>query len=159
MAGLLAGAVFMAGCSDSQQSRHAASEGEQEHYHYHEAPHGGTAVVLGKEDFHIEFVRDAAVGKMQAYILDGHMHEFVRIPLASFEVAAKLPDREETLNFKAVSKRETGETVGNTALFEAEAEWLKTIEEFDGVVKQIEIRGKQYQTVLFHFPDGNENQK
>lgn len=127
------------------------------HDHTHEPPHGGTVVALGGEEFHLEFVLDAGTNRIQAFVLDGHMHEFVRIPAPEFEVLAKLPGTNATLTFKAVTKSETGETVGNTALFEATADWLRTNRTFDAELKDLVIGGKQYTSVPFHFPNGNEN--
>lgn len=123
--------------------------------HHHDPPHGGTGVVLGDEDFHLEFVLDAAAGKMQAYILSAHMDNFVRISTESFALTVKLPDREETLLFKPVANSTTGETAGDTSMFEAQADWLKTQKTFDAVLKEISIKGKPYQNVAFNFPKGN----
>jgi hypothetical protein len=152
---LLIPACREGGPSHSHTHSHAHDHGGAGHHHFHEPLHGGTAVVLGNEDFHIEFVRDAEEGRMQAYIMDAHMESYVRVPLESFEVEARLPEGPQTLTFKAVAKSATGETVGNTALFEAEADWLKTHGDFDAVLKGISIRGKQYEAVSFHFPAGN----
>jgi hypothetical protein len=123
--------------------------------HHHEPPHGGTGVALGDEDSHLEFVLDAAAGRMQAYVLSPHMESFVRISADSFAVTAKLPDREETLTFKPVANSATGETVGDTSMFEAHADWLKTNKTFDAVLKEITIKGKTYRNVAFNFPNRN----
>ena len=87
----------------------------------------GTPVVLGNEEYHVEFVLDVPSGKLQAYILDGELENFIRIQQPSFQVAAKLPDRQELLAFAAVANRATGETTGDTSLFEARADWLKSM--------------------------------
>ena len=50
------------------------------HKHEHRAPHGGTAIVLGKEAFHLELVRTAEAGRLTCYGLDGHMESFIGIP-------------------------------------------------------------------------------
>ena len=123
--------------------------------HRHEPPHGGTGVVLGNEEHHLEFVLDAAAGKMQAYVLSAHMENFVRISAESLAVTVKLPDREETLSFKPVANSTTGETVGDTSMFDAHADWLKTQKTFDAVLKEITIKGKTYGNVAFNFPKGN----
>ena len=123
--------------------------------HHHEPPHGRTGVVLGDEDSHLEFVLDAAAGRMQAYVLSAHMESFVRISADWFAVTAKLPDREETLTFKPVANNATGETVGDTSMFEVQANWFKTNKTFDAVLKEITIKGKTYRNVAFNFPKGN----
>lgn len=125
--------------------------------HEHTPPHGGTAVVLGKEAFHLELVRDAATGTLQAYILDGEMENFVRIALPSLDVAATTPDGENrSLVLTAIANPATGETIGDSALFVAQAEWLKSIPTFDAVLKTISVRGTTFSDVKFSFPNGNE---
>ena len=142
--------LALAGCDSNRDAAAGSSAG-----HHHEPPHGGTGVVLGTEEYHLEFVLDAAAGKMQAYVLSAHMENFVRISMESLTVTVKLPDREETLTFKPVANSTTGETVGDTSMFEAQADWLKTQKTFDAVLKEISIKGKTYQNVAFNFPKGN----
>jgi hypothetical protein len=124
--------------------------------HEHKPPHGGTPVVLGHEEYHVELVLEAATGTMQAYVMNGELEEFVRVSAPSFEVAAKRPGGEETLVFKAVPSRATGETVGDTSFFTAQAEWLKTAKTFDAVLKELKVQGSVYQNVAFNFPKGND---
>lgn len=150
---LLAGLILWAGCADSSVGPAGPGAG---HGHTHEPPHGGTAVVLGPEEYHIEFVLDADQGKMLAYILDGHMEDFVRIEAKQFEVEARAAGAVELLTFHAQARRETGETAGDTSQFEARADWLRGAKTFDALLKEISIRGKQYRAVSFDFPKGNE---
>ena len=146
------GALLLIGCG--AERKQGAASGES--VHRHEPPHGGTGVVLGEEEYHLEFVLDAATGRMQAYILDAHMENFVRIPAEAFHVTAKLPDREEVLTFKAVASGATGETVGSTSLFETQADWLKAARSFDAVLNELTIKARKYERVAFNYPDGNE---
>jgi hypothetical protein len=60
------------------------------------------------------------------------------------------------LTLKAVANNATGETVGDTALFEAQADWLKTTPAFNAVIKELAVRGNKYQSIVFSFPKGNE---
>jgi hypothetical protein len=53
-----------------------------------------------------------------------------------------------------MSNPATGETVGNTSCFEAQADWLKTDGDFDVVVMRFDIGGKSYSGIAFHFPTG-----
>ncbi len=123
--------------------------------HVHVAPHGGTLVELGEHAFNLEFVRDASAGKLTAYLLDGHAENFVRIYAASFEVAVKgTPPR--TLTFKSVANPATGETVGDSSQFEAQADWLKNTATFTAMLTSLEIRGTTFSSVAFNFPKGNE---
>jgi hypothetical protein len=149
---LLSALIALATACDSRPDAAADGEGSR---HHHEPPHGGTAVVLGDEEYHLEFVLDAATGRMQVYLLSAHMENFVRISAESFAVTARLGEREATLIFKAVANNATGETVGDTSLFEAQADWLSTNKSFDAVLKEITIKGKRYENVAFNFPNGN----
>lgn len=126
------------------------------HHHHHEAPHGGTAVALDHEIANVEFVLDAAAGKLTAYILGAHLDGFVRLPVESFEVAAVVAGQPQPLLFKAVGNTATGEKPGDTSQFEAAADWLKTTPAFDAVLPEITVRGTAFKDVRFNFPKGNE---
>jgi hypothetical protein len=126
------------------------------HKHEHKPPHHGTPVVLGTEQYHVELVLDQPAGRLQAYILDGELENFVRVPAESFEIAAFLNGKEQVLTFKAVANNATGETVGDTALFEARADWLTTNTTFDGVLRKLAVRGTAFEHVTFNFPKGND---
>jgi hypothetical protein len=123
------------------------------HHHHHEAPHGGTVVALDHEIINVEFVLDAAAGKLTAYMLGGHLDGFVRLGVESFEVAAEVNGQPQPLLFKAVANAATGEKVGNTSQFEAQADWLKTAKAFKGTIRKLDVRGKTFQGVAFDFPE------
>ncbi len=126
------------------------------HAHVHHPPHGGTPVVLGDEAYHIELVRDPVAGKLDAYVLDGEMEEFVRIAQPSIECAVTVGNEQHALVLKAVADRASGETVGDTSYFEAEESWLKTTSVFDGVFKKLQVKGTNFSNVTFNFPKGND---
>lgn len=140
------------GCKPSSpSSSHSHGHGG----HHHEPPHGGTAIDLGNEDAHLEFVLDAAAGKLTCYVLKPHMSGFQRITQESIELAATVGGKPETLTLKAVANAGTGEKAGDTSQFEAQADWLKTAKSFDAVVKSIAVRGKDYTALKFNFPKGS----
>ena len=145
-------AALMAGCGKKESEAPPAAA----HKHEHKPPHGGTPVVLGKEEFHLELVLDPASGVLQAFVFDGELENFVRIDAASFEIVAKPAGKEETLVFKPVANGATGEKAGDTALFEARADWLKTTAAFDAVLRELTVRSHKYQGVAFNFPKGND---
>jgi hypothetical protein len=118
-------------------------------------PHGGTPVVLG-ENYKMELVLDAPAGRLEAYILDDDFENFVRTTMDSFEMTARLPGREETLMFKAVANHATGESIGDTSLFEAQADWLRTDTNFNAILKQVTVRGTTFSNIAFNFPKGND---
>ena len=124
--------------------------------HEHHPPHGGTPVVLGDEAYHLELVLDSASGTLQVYVLDGEMENFVRCAEPALEVGVMEGGEPKTLTLSAVANPATGETVGDTALFEAHAGWLKTAKDFDGTLKKIAIRGTTFTDVKFNFPKGND---
>lgn len=113
-------------------------------------------MVLGREQFHLEFVLEATNGLMRVYVLDGHMENFVRLTNMTIEVSARVDGRSEVLSLNAVATPASGETVGDTALFEARAEWLKKTTNFDGAIKALTVRGARFENVTFNFPKGNE---
>jgi|SRR5580698_4085575 hypothetical protein len=141
---LLAAALVLGGCAKKEVVA----------MHKDQPPHGGTPVALG-DTYHLEFVLDADSGTLSAYLLDDEMEGFVRSGMTSFEVAAKAGGAEQVLEFKPVANPATGETVGDTALFMAQAGWLKTAKTFDAVIKSVTIDGTTFTHVGFNFPKGN----
>jgi hypothetical protein len=131
-------------------SKHA----ETIHTHVDQPPHGGTPVSIGDE--HLEFVRDSGAGRLDAYVLDDEMEEFVRIAMPSFEVVATVGGEKRPLVFAAVPNPATGETVGDTSCFSAQADWLRTTPQFDAVLTRLELKGETYTNVTFNFPKGND---
>lgn len=131
-----------------------SSEGHSHSGHHHEPPHGGTAIDLGDEEAHLEFVLDAATGKLTCYVLKGHMAGFQRITQESLELVATVGGKVEALTLKAVANAATGEKAGDTSQFEAQADWLKTAKTFDAELKSVNVRGKDYTRLKFNFPKG-----
>jgi hypothetical protein len=146
---MFAATIALAGCSKAP----TAASG-QTHLHVDHPPHGGTAVALG-EDYNFELVLDPGTGTLQAYVLDGEMEDFIRSGVPSIEIDANLDGVHRTVVLIAVANTATGETVGNTSLFEGRAEWLKSARGFDGVIGSITIRGTTFTDVKFNFPRGN----
>jgi hypothetical protein len=144
-------AMSLGACRKSNGHGHAS--------HHHEPPHGGTVIEFGDEEAFFEFVHDAGAGRLQCYVLAPHMDGFIRLAATSFELTATVDGRAEVLVFKAVANAATGETVGDTAQFEAQADWLKTAKRFDAVLKDVSIRGRNHQAVPFRFPEGNYPRK
>jgi hypothetical protein len=144
-------ATFAAGCFKAPSSSVPAAPAK----HHHNPPHHGTPIALGAEDFHVELVLDPSTGTLQAFVLDDEMEEFVRSSAPTITIATTRGDPREVV-LSAVPNTETGETIGDTALFEGRADWLRNTAEFDGVLKSITIRGTTYTDVKFSFPKGND---
>ena len=117
--------------------------------HVHVAPHGGTLVEIGEHAYNLELLRDAAGGKLTAWVLDSHAENFVRIKAASVDLVATIGAAPRPLSLKAVANAATGETVGDTAQFEAPADWLKGTAGFGGVITTLEIRGTKFEKIGF----------
>lgn len=150
---LLASSVLFTACNRKAE---AISASVQPAKHEHHPPHGGTPVVLGDEVYHLELVLDADAGKLQAFVLDGELENFIRSSAPSFEVVATVNGEPRTLLFMPVANPATGETVGDTSLFEAQADWLKTTRDFDAVLKTLDVRGTVFADVKFNYPKGND---
>jgi len=144
---------FCCGCSKTESP---AGAKEAVHRHEHKPPHGGAPVELGAEEYHVEFVRDEAAGKLQAFVMDGELENFVRIPDESLEVTAQISGHPEKLVLLPVANHATGEKVGDTSLFEAQADWLKTTATFDAVLSRVTVRNQVYTNISFSFPKGSD---
>lgn len=153
---LLAATVLLALSACSKSEAPAATSATAPAKHEHKPPHGGTPVVLGNEAYHLELVRDADTGKLSAYVLDGEMENFIRATMPSIAIVADVAGAKKTLTLAAIANSATGETVGNTSLFEVQADWLKTTATFDATLTKIEIRGNAFTAVPFNFPKGND---
>lgn len=151
---LLAVGFFFCGCSKSNDS--TGPQTQVVHKHEHHPPHGGTPVVLGHEEYHVELVLDRTTGNLQAYVLDGEMENFIRVPDQSIEIDADISGRQEKLKLQPVPNSATGETVGDTSMFQTQADWLKTTPTFDADLKNIVVRDSTYSNVKFNFPKGND---
>ena len=139
-------ALLAASCGDSHEHADEKAGGG----HAHTAPHGGTLVPLGQHEFNLELVLDTG-GTLDAYVLDAHAEKFVRIAMPSFEIIAKAANIAETLKFTPVANPATGETTSDTSQFQAKSDTLKTVREFEGVLKEINIRGISFTFVAFKF--------
>ena len=145
VAPVLAAVVLLMFSSCSRRESTSSAGG-----HSHQAPHGGTLVEVGQHAYNIELVRDPAAGKLTAYVLDGHAENFVRITAPTIDLVAFTGGEKRPLTLRAVANSATGETVGDTSQFEAQADWLKNTAEFPGEIPAIEIRGTRFQNIALY---------
>ena len=117
--------------------------------HVHKAPHGGTLLELGQHAYSLELVRDNDAGKLVAYVLDGHAENFIRIAASTLDATVFASGERRTLSLRAVANSVTGETVGNTSQFEAQADWLKKSGALNGEIGPVEIRGTKFGPAAF----------
>src|SRR5687768_2951163 len=86
-------------------------------------PRGGTPVMVREHKLNLKLLRDAKAGLLQAYVCDGDFAKFVTVPETNFTLLAKVGGREERAEFTRVPTSGTNESF----LFEARAEWVKTV--------------------------------
>jgi hypothetical protein len=146
--------VLAGGCGKGSDG--AAPEGKTG-MHRDVPPHGGTPVPLG-DDYNLELVRDGADGTLSAYVLDDEMEDFIRSSSASITITAKSGGAMRTLVLGAVANPATGETVGDTSLFQGQADWLKTTPSFEGSLVSVTVRDTTFAGIAFKFPDNGEPQ-
>jgi hypothetical protein len=137
------------GCRDAQQT--------DGHGHSHGPPHGGTPVNVAEHKYHLELVRDATNGVMQAYVLDGDLHDFIRVPETNFTLVAKLSGQTERLEFQRMTNATSPNPADPSFLFEARAEWVKNATNFDGLIPSITLKGQTFTNVTFPFPKGTQH--
>jgi len=146
-------------CSFSTASFSAEEKEKKKghHHHAHNAPHGGCLVAIGEHFAHVEFVLDAATGKLTAYVLDGEADKSVRIKQKEIKLKIEgLGDKKFEVELVALENALTGETAGDSSQFEVVSEKLKGAKHFDGKIDKIEIKGQKTKDVEFDFPHGNE---
>ena len=134
----------MWGCRDSQSGGQHQMQGP---------PHGGTPVAVGKHKYHLELVRDAQAGRMQAYVLDAHFEKFIAVPETNFALLAKVGGRDERLDFSRMPATPPSAD-GSSYLFESRAEWIKNATNFHGLIPTITLKGRTYTNIAFPFPEG-----
>ena len=130
-------------------------ETKDEHSHEHKAPHGGTLIAFGDEFAHLEIVLDEKTGKITAYVLDGEAEKSVSISQAEIEIEIEKPKKFKVV-LKAFENALTGEKIGATSEFTATSEDLKDLQNFDGKVSLIKVKGTEFKSEKFNFPKGNE---
>jgi hypothetical protein len=117
-------------------------------------PHGGTPVVVGSHGYHLELVRDAEKGRLQAYVLDGHAENYVDVPESSFDLVAKIGTKEERLTLLRMPVAGKPASPASS-LFEGTADWVKTATNFNAAIPTITLKGKTFRDVKVAFPKGS----
>lgn len=153
------GSILFTGCSKQETTAtpadgHAGHGHEAGGGHAHKPLMGGQLVAVGDHQFNLEFKYDRVRGVLQAWVLDAHAENFVRVSMGLFDVQ-EAGGAKRTITLRAQANEISGETVGDTAAFEGEARWLGEVGHFDGIVKAIKVRGMEFRDIDFHFhPQG-----
>lgn len=145
---LAAVALLATACSKSDHAAHDHDKKSAHSAHDHVAPHGGTLVEIGDHAYNVELLRDAASGKLTAWILDAHADDFVRIKVPSLALDTTVAGTKKILTLAAVANPATDEKIGDTSQFEVQADWLKTAGSFSGIFT-VEINGAVYKDVAY----------
>src|SRR5215207_7348381 len=117
-------------------------------------PHGGTPVIVGSHGYHLELVRDAEKGRLQAYVLDGHAEKYVDVQESSFDLVATIGAKEERVTLQRTPA--AGKPLSqSSSLFEGTADWVKTATNFNAVIPTITLKGKTFKDVKVSFPKGS----
>jgi hypothetical protein len=150
------------GCRESADSHGHSHDGENAHSHDaghddHAPPHGGTPVIVAEDKFHLELVHDLTAGKMQAYVLDGHLEDYVQVSETSFAMVAKTGGKDEQLTFQRAPEPGSGKVPEKSSLFEVEVGWLKAAKEFEGHIPAIRLNGTTFTNISFSFPKGSKH--
>lgn len=129
-----------------------------DHDHHHEAPHGGTLVILGDHFAMLELVLDPKEGSLTGYVLDGEGEKAVRLaqPNIELRISADSGKTTETITLEPVASPLTGEKTGDTSEFRGVHEKLKNLEKFRGSVSNVDFKGQKFTGIEFTFPEGNE---
>ena len=142
--------LLLAACGERPRDRAAPAEAGPAHVH--QARHGGALAEIGEEEGHVEFAYGDAPDVLQAYFFDGEMEQYVRVSMPSFSAVAVAAGREYPLTFVATASTATGETVGDSALFEAKAGWLADGPALQVTVPALVIKGRTYAGVTARLP-------
>ena len=141
---------FLAGCDGYDDDRDHEDEHEEAE-HVHHAKWGGQLIELGDHYATIEMVHDPAEGKLTAYVMDRHANQAVRLDARSIPVTITVAGEDILLDLEPVAHALTGETVGDTSRFEATADVLKRIQEFQGSIAKVRISDQEFTGVAFTY--------
>ena len=135
-----------AGCKGEHDHHDHGDHDDHGGAHVHDAPHGGTLIVLGEEHAHIELVLTPAENRVDLYALSAHAEHPVRLGHESIVVDVA-DEASWELVLKPVANTLTGETEGDTSQFSATDERLNGRKSLRGTVRRVDIRGATFENV------------
>jgi hypothetical protein len=146
-------ALALVGCGDPAHQAHGNGGGGGGHHHA--SPSGGVAVELGDHQFHLDILSEPATGVIKAWVMDAHAENFVRVPLTNLSLEVVAGGSTQTVVLQAQGSTVTGETVGDTSMFQGQADALKGVAQFTGTIPVITIRDYNFRGVGFEYPDSH----
>jgi hypothetical protein len=146
---LATGLLILAGCSKASapaEAKHSPAA------HAHQAPNGGTLVELGQHQFNLELLHDPVAGTLTVHVLNDHATGIVRLDALELPVVLRVEGAERRLLLRPVENRLSSETVGDSSVFSAQADWLRLGAGLEGHFPAITIRGLRFEQVRFGLP-------
>lgn len=134
---------------EHHDEKHGHDEHE-EHGHHHEPLHkaeGAGMKAIGDHFAHIEMVLKED-GKLILWLTDGGAEKSIRIHQKEIQIEVD----GKTFSLNAVANSLTGESVGDTSQFEAIIAELKGKSGFEGKIKALTLKGKEFKDIQFHYP-------
>jgi hypothetical protein len=114
-------------------------------------PHGGILLELGRQHAWLEIVHDHSVDRITLYVLDAQAKQ--RVPIRQRAVLRQRNEPRLVLPLTGVRTTYIGETAEYTSLFSGHSFTLRGVERFAGELKQIRVRGRQFQHVALRYPE------
>lgn len=121
--------------------------------HAHKAHHGGVLNVIGKELGHVEII--VHDGLLEAWFVGGGHDTDRSVPIGAAEIPLTViipGKKQEKLILKAAPMKLAGEKLGHCSHFIAEAEWLKSVKEFEAF-GEVVFKGVR-QKLVIKYPEG-----
>lgn len=124
--------------------------------HHHTAPNGGTLVEIGDHSGNLEFKFNRKKGLLKVWLLDGCAENYVRSDQKEFAIqliSRHLDGEHEqsmlTLKLKAKANLLTGETLGDTSLFQIKDKRLKNAKRIKGMVPELIYKDATFKQLYF----------
>lgn len=138
-------AFLFAACGEDAHESHDDSA------HGHEGRYGGHMIELGDHLAWAEVVHDAGAGSVTVHIWDAHVTGPRRLKAKSVPLTVALEGGSLALRLEAVADKLTGDTVGDSARFEARSERLVGLADFDAVLGSIRVGDTEFAEHAFHY--------
>ena len=114
--------------------------------HVHTAKMGGVLLDLDHV-IQLEFVLKEAT--LRVYVWDGHVERPIRVKQPTLDIVLHAGGEEFTVSCLAQANKLTGETEGDTALFQATATELRGVRSLRGVLTRLHARGQMWEELSF----------
>ena len=133
-------------------------ESAQDEGDVHKPSHGGVLIEIGDHFANIEVKLDAETGTITAWTTGPHADQPKRLKQESIEATVTVGDQSADVAFAALPNSITGEKVGDTSQFEAQADLLKGADAFEITFKSITVSGQTFDNVTGQYkaPAGGE---